>query len=308
MGNVICDGTTFTCSHCSSPLKICVSSSAGYGDTQLLANTINNHFPPPGGICQITSSPCCPDTQVVDPGQTPIQICANPALGSGCIFSCSTGGTLQVQAPGQTPAQHVTTTPPEQKKCSLIRADILSLAIAVRDNKNYIKYLQTKTGRIGGPNDSDKSYDCSGFVSRMFKRAGASLINYGHGEFPATWGFEMLIDPINGPFKQTTTPQPGDLVFWPGHHIGIYEGKGKKSALDAAKIAADQAADTADTDDADAVAHSADKAAYAANHGYALFISALSNDNGKNTSIRSMPIKWYPHEHYKYLTFTDCIP
>ncbi len=111
MGNLVCDGSSFSCPFCSSPLKIKVTSSAALGDGKVLANTTNCFFPPPGGMCSVTQSPCVPNTSVMAPGQQPIHIDGSPALGCDNIFTCSQGGIVKYSESAQTVAQHTKTSP-----------------------------------------------------------------------------------------------------------------------------------------------------------------------------------------------------
>lgn len=70
---------------------------------------------------------------------------------------------------------------------------------------------------------SYKAWDCSGFVSYVYAKAGINLTAYTY-----TMATEL---------KQTSTPQPGDIVFTNGYaHVGIYVGDGKMiSALNPAQ-------------------------------------------------------------------------
>ncbi|MGH2611965.1 MAG: PAAR-like protein [Rhabdochlamydiaceae bacterium] len=122
MGNVVCDGSSFSCPFCSSPLKIKVTSSAAFGSGKLLANTSNCFFPPPGGMCSVTQSPCVPNTSVTAPGQHPIYIEGSPALGSANTFMCSQGGTIKYSESAQTAAQHTKTSPasPEEEDIAIV--------------------------------------------------------------------------------------------------------------------------------------------------------------------------------------------
>ncbi len=231
MGNVVSDGTEFTCSHCSSPLKLKVSTSPGFGESKPLANTVNSFSPPPGALCQITSSSCSPDTQVASPGQDPIHISGNPALGASCKFSCSTGGALQVKSPGQSPVLHVTTssqkTSTELPSCANIRSAAMIAAQQLLGKKS-ITYSQVHRT---GPN----SYDCSGFVSEVYKMGGASFKKYGI-EHPAvtrsTGGGIWALRLNHWPFNEVLFDQAkeGDIIVWLQKegsrydHVGIYSG------------------------------------------------------------------------------------
>jgi hypothetical protein len=53
MGDLICDGSEFMCSHGSSPLKLKVNACSVYGENKLTANIENSFFPPPGGLCRL---------------------------------------------------------------------------------------------------------------------------------------------------------------------------------------------------------------------------------------------------------------
>lgn len=106
MGDLVSDGTSFRCPNCPSKIKICVTTSSAVGDSLKLANTGNYYFPPPGGLCAITGSPCVPVLTNTDPGQKVVQIDEKTALGAGCKFQCAQGGQLFVDSPGQTVAKH----------------------------------------------------------------------------------------------------------------------------------------------------------------------------------------------------------
>lgn len=61
---------------------------------------------------------------------------------------------------------------------------------------------------------SFKAWDCSGFVSYVYKQAGIDLTAYTYA--------------MKNEVKQTSNPQPGDIVFTNGYsHVGIYVGNGK---------------------------------------------------------------------------------
>ncbi len=109
MGDLVCDGTEFSCPFCTSKLKLKVPSSPGTAEGKKLANMGNCFFPPPGGQCTVVPNapvPCTPAASPVDPGQSPLKIAQMPALGAGCKFQCAKGGLLTVSSPGQTKAQH----------------------------------------------------------------------------------------------------------------------------------------------------------------------------------------------------------
>lgn len=106
MGDLVSDGTSFSCPFCTSKLKISVTSSSSDGDSKKLGNTSNCFFPAPGGKCKITASPCNPSVTNVDPGQEVVQIDGKMALGVGCKFQCAKGGVLNIDSPGQTVAKH----------------------------------------------------------------------------------------------------------------------------------------------------------------------------------------------------------
>ena len=110
MGDVVSDGTEFSCPLCTTKLKIAVPSSSAMGTGKTLATTSNSLFPPPpGGQCLVCPSapvPCAPSVNNIDPGQSAWQIDGAQALGSGCKFMCAKGGLLTVSSPGQSEAQH----------------------------------------------------------------------------------------------------------------------------------------------------------------------------------------------------------
>lgn len=109
MGNLVCDGTEFSCPFCTSKLKLKVPSSPAKSQGKNLANTGNCFFPPPGGQCTVVPSapvPCTPAATPIDPGQKPVKIAELPALGVGCKFQCAKGGLLTVSSDGQTKAKH----------------------------------------------------------------------------------------------------------------------------------------------------------------------------------------------------------
>lgn len=59
-----------------------------------------------------------------------------------------------------------------------------------------------------------KSWDCSGFVSYVFKQANIDLTAYTYA----------MVNEL----ERTDTPEPGDIVFQNGYsHVGIYIGDGK---------------------------------------------------------------------------------
>ena len=110
MGDVVSDGTSFSCPLCTGKLKIKVPSSSAEGDAKKLANTGNYLFPPPGAQCLLipnAPAPCAPPSvSTVDPGQSPIQIDGKKALGADCKLQCAKSGLLTVASPGQSSAQH----------------------------------------------------------------------------------------------------------------------------------------------------------------------------------------------------------
>lgn len=61
---------------------------------------------------------------------------------------------------------------------------------------------------------SYKAWDCSGFVSYVYAKAGINLTAYTYA--------------MKGEVKATSNPQPGDIVFTNGYsHVGIYVGNGQ---------------------------------------------------------------------------------
>ena len=61
---------------------------------------------------------------------------------------------------------------------------------------------------------SYKAWDCSGFVSYVYAKAGINLTAYTYA--------------MAGELRATSTPQPGDIVFTNGYaHVGIYVGNGQ---------------------------------------------------------------------------------
>lgn len=109
MGNLVCDGTEFSCPFCTSKLKLKVPSSSVTSQGKKLANMGNCFFPPPGGQCTVIPSapvPCTPAATPIDSGQKPVKISELPALGAGCKFQCAKGGLLTVSSDGQTKAKH----------------------------------------------------------------------------------------------------------------------------------------------------------------------------------------------------------
>ena len=97
MGDVVSDGTSFSCPLCTAKLKITVISSSAQGDGKKLANTSNFIFPPPPGAqCLLIPNapvPCAPPSvSVLDPGQSPVTIDGSKALGAGCKLQCAKSG------------------------------------------------------------------------------------------------------------------------------------------------------------------------------------------------------------------------
>ncbi|WP_129659388.1 C40 family peptidase [Rothia halotolerans] len=61
---------------------------------------------------------------------------------------------------------------------------------------------------------ADGAWDCSGFVSNVYAKAGVNLTAYTHA--------------MKSEVKPTSSPQPGDIVFTNGYsHVGIYVGNGE---------------------------------------------------------------------------------
>lgn len=79
-----------------------------------------------------------------------------------------------------------------------------------------INYARAQKGKpyvwgASGPN----SFDCSGLTMKAFAAGGVSL-PHKSTEQPKK-------------LHAVSSPQPGDLVYWPGHtHVGIYTGNGKQ--------------------------------------------------------------------------------
>ncbi|WP_265442522.1 C40 family peptidase [Flexivirga meconopsidis] len=73
--------------------------------------------------------------------------------------------------------------------------------------------LQGVPYRWGG--NTPSGFDCSGFTSYVFARAGKSIPRTASQQAYAT--------------TRVSNPQPGDLVFWgyPAYHVAIYLGNGK---------------------------------------------------------------------------------
>lgn len=57
-------------------------------------------------VCPSAPVPCTPATHPVLPGQSPLKIDGQPALGKDALFVCSKGGVLKVAEPGQTEVKH----------------------------------------------------------------------------------------------------------------------------------------------------------------------------------------------------------
>lgn len=181
MGELLSDATQFQCPFCSSPLKLCTPASSAAGDSKVLANTTNSFFPPPGGMCSLTQSPCTPVAAVINPGQTPVQIDGQSALGADCKFSCAKGGIIENPSSAQSAGNHDSSDPeqdsdpepdkPPPVKCSLIRQQILGEAKTIAQTKTT--YSQSR-GLRAGP----KSYDCSGLVSKIFEKIGKPFFTY----------------------------------------------------------------------------------------------------------------------------------
>ncbi|HUD01897.1 MAG TPA: PAAR-like protein [Rhabdochlamydiaceae bacterium] len=111
MGDLVSDGTGFSCTFCASQLKISVPSSSAEGDSKKLASTGNFLFPPPPGAqCLLipnAPTPCAPPSvSVMTPGQSALEIDGKTALGAGCKLQCAKGGLLSVASSGQSSAQH----------------------------------------------------------------------------------------------------------------------------------------------------------------------------------------------------------
>lgn len=114
MGDIVCDGTSFSCPLCTAKLKITVISSSAEGESKKLANTGNFLFPPPpGGLCQLPGvvppPPCAPPSvSVIDPGQSAVEIDGQKALDAGCQLLCAMApmGMLTVSSSGQSAAIH----------------------------------------------------------------------------------------------------------------------------------------------------------------------------------------------------------
>lgn len=111
MGDIVSDGTKFSCPYCSSQLKISVLSSSSTGDSKKLASTGNFLFPPPPGAqCLLIPNapvPCAPPSvSVLSPGQSAVEIDGKKALGAGCKLQCAKSGLLSVASSGQSVAQH----------------------------------------------------------------------------------------------------------------------------------------------------------------------------------------------------------
>lgn len=134
MGDLVCDGTSFSCPFCTSKLKLMVPSSSSKGSSKNLANTSNSLFPPPGGQCTVCPSapvPCVPSVSVVDPGQKPVLIDGLPALGDGCKFLCAKGGLITVSSSGQTAAKHEEAEDSVWVKVAIGAAIVVGVAAAV---------------------------------------------------------------------------------------------------------------------------------------------------------------------------------
>jgi uncharacterized Zn-binding protein involved in type VI secretion len=111
MGDIVSDGTSFSCPLCTGQLKIAVPSSSAEGDSKALANTGNYLFPPPPGAqCLLipnAPAPCAPpDVSVVTEGQSPFEIDGKTALGAGCKLQCAKSGLLSVASSGQSSSEH----------------------------------------------------------------------------------------------------------------------------------------------------------------------------------------------------------
>lgn len=78
-----------------------------------------------------------------------------------------------------------------------------------------LSYAQQYTGyRFVYGGSSTSGFDCSGYTSYVFRKAGISLPRTAEQQRRAT--------------TRVSNPRPGDLVFWgaPAWHVGIYAGNG----------------------------------------------------------------------------------
>lgn len=110
MGDIVSDGTAFSCPLCTGQLKISVMSSSGEGKGKKLATTGNFMFPPPPGaqclLVPTAPAPCAPPSvSVLSAGQSKYQLDGNPALGASCQLQCAKGGLLSVASSGQSTLQ-----------------------------------------------------------------------------------------------------------------------------------------------------------------------------------------------------------
>ena len=108
---------------------------------------------------------------------------------------------------------------------------VLALAKAHLTTGTYVWGAPPRNWPSEDPNgNAPTHFDCSGFAGWVWYWGSGGKINL-PGQTNAVWnGSGPWTKSLAGPFKDMSTLQPGDLVYFGSeasvHHVGIYEGKG----------------------------------------------------------------------------------
>lgn len=98
----------------------------------------------------------------------------------------------------------------KKKKSSATKKREKAFRVAKSDYKG-VRY------RSGGT--SRKGWDCSGFVTYVYKKAGIK------SKKSSRWNTRSIR--VDKKLKRTSKPKPGDIVYNSSSHVGIYIGKKK---------------------------------------------------------------------------------
>lgn len=83
--------------------------------------------------------------------------------------------------------------------------------------------LESEMRRIGSGRpyvfgaEGPSAYDCSGLVWR-------ALYNLGVYRGPRFTADSSMLSALSGKIAQVSSPAPGDIVLWSGHHVGVVTG------------------------------------------------------------------------------------
>jgi hypothetical protein len=84
-------------------------------------------------------------------------------------------------------------------------------------------WLGTRYALVGDQSLEGRGGDCTGSVWKIYQEAGLPY-PYAYAGSDSSGFFQRAMNTDDFPFVKVATPQPGDVVYWPGHAM-LYAGK-----------------------------------------------------------------------------------